>query len=795
MRTGFWAGAFARAGLFFAIPLFFVFLCFSPLAAQKDSTRRQSVGLVLSGGGAKGLAHLGVIRALEEAQIPIDYICGTSMGAIVGGLYAAGYSVSDMEKIFYSDEFQYWFTGKVEDDYVYFFKKEPPSSSFYSFSFDTENKFAFRLPTSLMNPVQMDYAFMEIFSPATKACKGDFDSLMIPFFCVASDIEDNKQAVLHGGDLGSSIRASMTFPFVFSPIEIDGKIMFDGGMYNNFPSKEMLETYRPDMIIGVKVAGNFEPPKNGDMMSYLENMLATNSDYDVYCSNSVLIEPNLAGIGVMEFDKMKESDRLGYEAAIGKIEEIREFLLDSVSADKVQQKREAFNSTKPDLRVAAVSIQGVEYSQKPYISSIMHINDRLFKDRGAPTTKTLKKDYLSLFLDRNVSNIQPTLSYNDYFDSFVLNLDVTPSRFVSLNLGGVLSTSAISYLYAGIDYNTLHKHSFLYQTNFYLSRFYTSFALKSRVDFATSVPLFVSGELNLNDWNLFRQKSGVFSFSPINYIEEDEQNIRLVAGTALFAKTLLSLSAGIGKTDYRYFANDYGITQDDVPDHTRLKHLALGLKSEYNSLDDEVFPTHGSCQRISLQYVFAGETLFQNRANDIFERYDNNHNWLQVKLHSEKYVDVWKNFKLGLRGDLFYSLQELFSSYKASLIAAGSYCPTQETLTGYLPEYRSNQYVAFGLSNIYCMNTLLGIKLSFKASAYLYAPIRQIETLDGTIPFYGDPFRKLYVIASGAVVLRTPVGPLTLSLSYHQRDNVNTSPWSAFLTFGHVIFNNKNIDK
>ena len=103
--------------------------------------------------------------------------------------------------------------------------------------------------------------------------------MMIPFFCVASDIEDNKASVRKNGDLGPAVRASMTFPFVFSPIKLDGKIMFDGGMYNNFPSKELLKTYHPDIIIGVKVAGNYPPPVEGNMKSYLENMLTNSSDF------------------------------------------------------------------------------------------------------------------------------------------------------------------------------------------------------------------------------------------------------------------------------------------------------------------------------------------------------------------------------------------------------------------------------------------------------------------------------------------------------------------------------------
>jgi NTE family protein len=145
--------------------MFFLLLC-NFVSGQEN--RRQTVGVVLGGGGARGLAHLGVLRALEEANIPIDYICGTSMGAIVGGLYASGYSLDEISKLFYSDEFQYWVSGKVEEEYTYYYKKKKPSAKIFGFSLDVEDDFKLQIPTSVVDPVQMDYAFMEIFSGALK---------------------------------------------------------------------------------------------------------------------------------------------------------------------------------------------------------------------------------------------------------------------------------------------------------------------------------------------------------------------------------------------------------------------------------------------------------------------------------------------------------------------------------------------------------------------------------------------------------------------------------------------------
>ena len=134
--------------------------------------QRKKVGVVLSGGGAKGAAHIGVIKALEENNIPIDYITGTSIGAIIGSLYAMGYSPEEMLELMLSKEFAYWQTGTVEEQYTYYFKEPYPTPEFAHFSIDMSDSLQIKasfLPQSLINPIQMNQAFMALFSQAT-AC-------------------------------------------------------------------------------------------------------------------------------------------------------------------------------------------------------------------------------------------------------------------------------------------------------------------------------------------------------------------------------------------------------------------------------------------------------------------------------------------------------------------------------------------------------------------------------------------------------------------------------------------------
>ena len=203
----------------------------------------QKVGLVLSGGGAKGLTHIGIIRALEENNIPIDYITGTSMGAIVGSLYAMGYSPDDMEALLKSEDFKRWYSGEVEEEYMYYFKKNLPTPEFLNIRLSFRDSLKIKpqfLPSSVVDPVQMNLVFIDLYARATAACGGDFDKLFIPFRCVASDVYNKKQLVMKRGDLGDAVRASMSFPFMFKPIEIDSVLAYDGGIYNNFPTDVMI---------------------------------------------------------------------------------------------------------------------------------------------------------------------------------------------------------------------------------------------------------------------------------------------------------------------------------------------------------------------------------------------------------------------------------------------------------------------------------------------------------------------------------------------------------------------------
>ena len=331
----------------------------------------QRVGLVLSGGGAKGMTHIGIIRALEENGIPIDYIAGTSMGAIIGSLYAMGYSPDDMEVLLRSPEFKRWYTGTVEPKYAYYFKQNRPTPELLSLNFaikdSTRSKPQLNIPTSMVNPIQMNVVFTGLFGEATAACEGDFDNLFIPFRCVASDVYNKRALVMRSGDLGDAVRASMSFPFVFKPIEVDSVLAYDGGIYNNFPTDVMREDFHPDIIIGSVVAGNPGKPKESSLMSQLENMIMQKTDYSIPEDEGIVMNFKFSDVNLLDFDRLDELHNIGYQRAMSLMDSIKGRIKRRVAPESVQLRRDIYRRNLPPMLFRDIIIEGANSQQQVYI--------------------------------------------------------------------------------------------------------------------------------------------------------------------------------------------------------------------------------------------------------------------------------------------------------------------------------------------------------------------------------------------------------------------------------------------
>src|ERR1035437_6756831 len=329
----------------------------------------QKVGLVLSGGGAKGITHIGVIKALEENHIPIDYVTGTSMGAIVGGMYSMGFTVDEMIETIKSNDFKHWTTGEIDSNYKYYYRNTDPKPSFVEIPFkvnriDSINFKASVLPTNIVSPRQMNFAFVQLCAQANAVAGGDFDKLFVPFRCVASDIYNKEAVVFRYGVLGDAIRASMTYPFMFKPIMIDNRLLFDGGIFNNFPVDVMRKDFNPDFMIGSVVSNNPRKPDERDIVMQIENMIMSHTDYTIPKKDGLLIKFETTNVRLFDFNRVDELVQMGYDSVMKHIDEIKARVPLRVTVQETAEKRNNFKNRFPKLKFQRVIVEGVDSLQK-----------------------------------------------------------------------------------------------------------------------------------------------------------------------------------------------------------------------------------------------------------------------------------------------------------------------------------------------------------------------------------------------------------------------------------------------
>ena len=293
-------------------------LCLCPLMLYAAEAPRPKVGLVLSGGAARGLAHVGVLKALEEQGIHIDAIAGTSMGAVIGGLYASGYKIDELEKLALGIDWKEALSDAPEREDVPFRRKQDDRD------FLVKQKLSFRDDGSLGLPLGViqgqNLALLLESLLAHSSDIRDFDKLPIPFRAVATDIVNGEKVVFRKGHLPQVIRASMSIPAVFAPVEINGQLLVDGGMVDNIPV-DVAREMGVDMVIVVDIGTPLRGRKQLNTVFDILNQsitLMTRSNSEVQLASlkpdDILIQPALASYGTTDFGRALDIINAGYRA-------------------------------------------------------------------------------------------------------------------------------------------------------------------------------------------------------------------------------------------------------------------------------------------------------------------------------------------------------------------------------------------------------------------------------------------------------------------------------------------------
>ncbi|WP_372945468.1 patatin-like phospholipase family protein [Muriicola sp.] len=305
------------------LPTLFLLLIGCLLTAQEaDSLKTPKVGLVLSGGGAKGLAHIGALKVIEESGVRIDYIGGTSMGAIIGALYASGFSANQLDSLFRTTDLTALIQDNLPRDAKTFYEKEASERYALTLPF---NDFKLSFPQGLSSGQNIYNALVRMLYHVKDI--RDFNDLKIPFFCIATNVETGKQVLLNKGYLPEAILASGTFPSLFQPSEVDGEVLIDGGVLNNYPVEE-LRALGADVVIGVDVQHGLRD--RSDLLSATEILLQINNFRTIKdmarksALTDVYIKPDMDNFSVIDFQRKDTIINTGEEVARRHLQELKE---------------------------------------------------------------------------------------------------------------------------------------------------------------------------------------------------------------------------------------------------------------------------------------------------------------------------------------------------------------------------------------------------------------------------------------------------------------------------------------
>ena len=579
----------------------------------------QRVGLVLSGGGAKGMTHIGIIRALEENGIPIDYIAGTSMGAIIGSLYAMGYSPDDMEALLRSPEFKRWYTGTVEPKYAYYFKQNRPTPELLSLNFaikdSTRSKPQLNIPTSMVNPIQMNVVFTGLFGEATAACEGDFDNLFIPFRCVASDVYNKRALIMRSGDLGDAVRASMSFPFVFKPIEVDSVLAYDGGIYNNFPTDVMREDFHPDIIIGSVVAGNPGKPKESSLMSQLENMIMQKTDYSIPEDEGIVMNFKFSDVNLLDFDRLDELHNIGYQRAMSLMDSIKGRIKRRVAPESVQLRRDIYRRNLPPMLFRDIIIEGANSQQQVYIKKEFQGDE---KD-GTFTYEDLKRGYFRLLADDMISEIIPHAVYNKGEGLYELHLKVKVEDNLTVRLGGNVSTSSSNQIYLGLGYQNLNYYSKELWLDGQLGKMYNNVQLMGRIDLPTHIPTSYRFIASISTFDYYKKEKLFSKNDRPSFNSKDERFVKLLVSLPFLSNRKAELGIGYGYLVDNYFQSNVIDFERDRTDRTSYNLFGGSIGFYGSTLNSKQYATRGYYEQLVAQ-VYTGKEHFTPgvNSNEIF---------------------------------------------------------------------------------------------------------------------------------------------------------------------------------
>lgn len=525
----------------------------------------EKVGLALSGGGARGLAHIGILKVIDELNIKVDYIVGTSMGAVIGGLYAMGYSAIEIEDMILKNDFDNIFDESVSREDLYIGQKRwMPYANYY---FDLDDRFRPGLPEALFSGSKLINTLFDYTYAASSI--NSFNKLPIPFKCVATNIIAGEMKVFDKGNLHEVMRASMSAPSILEPMKLDGELYIDGGIRANLPS-EIVQEMGADIIIGLQLSSELRSKEKLDnLIKVLDQTINFSMTDNVKQSIElcdILIKPELLELSNYDFNNRKSIIDLGEIAARKHIKELKEL--------PKRKERKYIEATPNKISFTKISVAGNEHLSNAKIREYVGL-EKGFNYSKRELLQAVKGAYNSQYF----KYIYPVLNYTNNEYELILKVKEKNRK----RLGFTLSSSTDQEVVVGL---TLELNNYIQHNSKLL----------------INAQIGDKNELNVDYVKNFGKHWGIY-FRAFPYAKEQ----KLYSYGEDHTKTNSVYSVEYGATSgIGFYARNsiaaelYGYTY-----RLRLyKHIGefknsefyssgLGIKLYHESLSDYIFPMHG----------------------------------------------------------------------------------------------------------------------------------------------------------------------------------------------------------
>lgn len=673
--------------------ILFLLLLFHCSFSQEPERKNPRVGLVLSGGGAKGLAHIGVLKTLDSLGVRIDYVAGTSMGAVMGGLYATGYTGKQIDSIISATDFDLLITDDVPRKSRTFYERKNAEKYALTLPF---NNFKIQLPSSISRGQNV----LNLLSKLTLDVSGveDFSKLPIPFYCIATDMLTGKEVVLDRGNLAQAISASSALPTLYQPVRLDNKLLMDGGIVNNYPILG-LESKDLDIIIGVDVQDDLltinKLESASNILIQISNFRVAKEMVGKSKLTDIYIKPEVSEYSLVSFKEGAEIIRKGQTAITSQLEELK-----IIAKAQNFTKRKAIIPEIQKIKINDISIFGLNKYTASYVRGKLRFR----------TGETISFDNFS----KGVNNLVAT----NNFDSFLYKFSPDGEGYVfSAKATEAKNTTFIKF---GAHYDQLYKSAALLNLtkkqlllkNDVLS---LDFILgdNSRYNFDYYIDKGFYWSVGINSkyigFTNFTNPRSLISESVDPNIDKIQMNFSEFTHQ-FFVETLikknLALKIGIELKDLKITTNDnVFLTVFDTPEYKFEdgEYYSLFGSIKIDTIDNELFPTSGFLFEGSSKFYFGSSALrddfnelsiFKSKISKAFTIVDK----LSINITTEGGFKVGSSntkalhFGLGGYGSDYFNNYSTFYGYDYFSLNGNSYIKVDSTLDY---EFSNNHHINF----------------------------------------------------------------------------------------------------